>query len=63
MQTILTRLFDELHDNAYPDKLKQSELVQALTNDQSEVRNLAIIVAKRRGIQIVEVKHADNPTE
>ena len=52
------RLFSEVKGEPLPGQkyLANSEIVNALSSPVQEIRNCALIIAKRRGIQVVEVE-------
>lgn len=49
---VLVRLFREIQGEPF-NKMKNSEVIAAMTDTNFVVQNLASIVAKRRGIQVV----------
>lgn len=53
-ETILQRLFDEMHEAPLANKLTSYELIfEGLNSQDLVVRNIAKIIAERRGMQVV----------
>lgn len=59
--TAVLRLFDAVRDGA---SILNSEIVAAMADDRFEIRNIAVILAERRGIQVVALNDSlDKSTE
>lgn len=55
-ETILNRLFDEMHDAPLCNKLSNSELIRAMDSPILEIKSIAKIITERRGMQVIELQ-------